>query len=637
MTTNGPVRRAQLIAPFGVGAMMILQDGTSVMTAGLDHWFKREPGSVGSIDVEEYELQEWRLERVLRVGHFRLPPDFRLPFGRQVPPPNAGLTVPVLRFPQWHFCPQANCRALVEIRLTERGRVSCPVCHAAGRRRGFLSQVQFVAMCVRGHLRDFPWREWVHRTLAPPCNQTLRLFATGGVGLGAQLVKCDCGVERSLMGITQADPDGSTLLTSELAKEKEYLCDGRKPWLGPAAFEDCAQPIRGSLRGAGNVYFAEVKSAIFLPRDSASVSDKLLALLGEPVYSTVIRFLGDDTKPNYLRQRLPEPLRAFSDSEIERGIETVLRRQNEIAESASSTIDLRALEVDLRRAEFKALREIRNDSDLVISVPDRSEFKSGLEQGISRISLVEKLRETRAFTGFARVFSEDGRSLAERKSSLWASQPSFRGSWLPAYVVFGEGIFIEFDERALAAWELRADVQGRIAALSARNRSSQEARRRTQRAVSPRLVLVHTFSHLLMARLTFECGYGSASLRERLFVSTDREAPMAGVLIYTAAGDSEGTMGGLVRMGRPGILEPIVRQAIDGARWCSADPVCAETKAQGPASLNMAACHSCALVPETACEEFNHFLDRTLVTPLIAARPADQELAFFSNAFRQTG
>ena len=34
---------------------------------------------------------------------------------------------------------------------------------------------------------------------------------------------------------------------------------------------------------------------------------------------------------------------------------------------------------------------------------------------------------------------------------------------------------------------------------------------------------------------------------------------------------------------------------------------------QGPDSLNLAACHNCALVPETACEEFNRFLDRGIV------------------------
>ena len=132
-----------------------------------------------------------------------------------------------------------------------------------------------------------------------------------------------------------------------------------------------------------------------------------------------------------------------------------------------------------------------------------------------------------------------------------------------------------------------------------------------------------------MNRLSFECGYSSAALRERLYISDHPSAPMAGLLIYTADGDSEGTMGGLVRMGKPGHFEPMIRRALENAEWCSADPVCREMGAQsgqGPDSCNLAACHSCALVPETACEEFNRFLDRTLVVEDVTK----SDLSFFS-------
>lgn len=102
---------------------------------------------------------------------------------------------------------------------------------------------------------------------------------------------------------------------------------------------------------------------------------------------------------------------------------------------------------------------------------------------------------------------------------------------------------------------------------------------------------------------------------------------MCGVLIYTAAGDSDGTMGGLVRMGKPGYLEAVIRKAFSNAGWCSADPVCTEIGLQGPDSCNLSACHSCSLIPETACEEFNRFLDRGLVVPLYGVDPST---AFFN-------
>ena len=76
-------------------------------------------------------------------------------------------------------------------------------------------------------------------------------------------------------------------------------------------------------------------------------------------------------------------------------------------------------------------------------------------------------------------------------------------------------------------------------------------------------------------------------------------------------------MGGLVRMGKPGYFEPVFRRAIERAEWCSSDPVCRELGAksgQEPDSCNLAACHRCALLPENLCEEFNRFLDRSLIT-----------------------
>lgn len=69
-------------------------------------------------------------------------------------------------------------------------------------------------------------------------------------------------------------------------------------------------------------------------------------------------------------------------------------------------------------------------------------------------------------------------------------------------------------------------------------------------------------------------------------------------------------------MGKPDYFEPVIRFLLEEAKWCSADPVCmevGESGGQGPDSCNLAACHSCALVPETACEEFNRFLDRGVV------------------------
>src|SRR4051794_36923071 len=143
--SSAPVRRSHLIAPFGTGALLVGPDGTSMVAAGLDHWYTRdgEGGDSSDIDPDEFRLEEWRLERRLGVSHFRLPPEHRRrQRGRQIP--NAGLTIPYLRFPRWHFC--WRCKRLRKLTLTALGRQKCPACQAEDK-TSMLAQVPFAAMC----------------------------------------------------------------------------------------------------------------------------------------------------------------------------------------------------------------------------------------------------------------------------------------------------------------------------------------------------------------------------------------------------------------------------------------------------------------------------------------------------------
>jgi hypothetical protein len=243
-----------------------------------------------------------------------------------------------------------------------------------------------------------------------------------------------------------------------------------------------------------------------------------------------------------------------------------------------------------------------------------SEYGDWMSEHFADVVLVDRLRETRAMVGFERIVPETPAQIDERKKLLRIEE-SARNDWLPAALVYGEGLFLTLREERLATWETGDAVQKRVALLQGRFDDAASRRQLNERLLPGRLLLLHTLAHLLINQLTFECGYSSASLRERLYVSP-APTPMAGLLIYTAAGDAEGTMGGLVRMGRPENLSRVVAQAVEGASWCSADPVCMEvgsTSGQGPDSCNLAACHSCALVPETACEHFNRFLDRGVV------------------------
>lgn len=627
---RGPIRRSQLIAPFGVGALSVTRDGTSVITCGLDHWYEREDEQQDAQppDPSEFTIEEWRLQRILRVDSFRLPPDFRISRANEQTP-NSYLTVPFLRFPKWHLCP--HCYRLRELPLTHRPTEYCTECFAQRRKRVRIVQVPFVAMCEAGHLQDFPWREWVHWSAAPTCELPMRLYATGGASLAAQIVKCECGAQRTLAQITSAERDGrTTYLSSNLALDRTpYLCRGMKPWLGTGATEPCSNPLRGSLRSASNLYFADIRSALYLPRKGDVAPSKLVALLEQPPLSTLLRLLsgaGAEITPAHLRGQHGQMLQPFTDEEIAEGVAIITGTKTTTQTDPAMPED--DPETAFRRAEYATLRSPRNEAQLLIQQAILDDYDPAVIAPFARIMLVHRLRETRAFAGFTRVFPDNDQTITQRKAMLRRPR-CLNDAWLPAYIVFGEGLFFEFDETRIQKWEARDNVRRRVAELDRRYQQLQQYRRGSLRKITPRLVVLHTFAHLLINRLTFECGYSTAALRERLYVSSLERAPMAGVLVYTAAGDAEGTLGGLVRMGKPGNLEPVLRRALETAQWCSVDPVCMEVGrggGQGPDSANLAACHCCALLPETACEHFNRFLDRACVVGDIE----DFTLGFFA-------
>ncbi|WP_347169643.1 DUF1998 domain-containing protein [Pseudomonas salmasensis] len=278
-----------------------------------------------------------------------------------------------------------------------------------------------------------------------------------------------------------------------------------------------------------------------------------------------------------------------------------------------------------RRAEYSVLRHevgLGVDEELRVVkslVPDE------LKQWFGRVNLVERLRETRVFYGFERLIRARDPLIdmpTSAMSQLFLHPPESAIQWLPAVKNYGEGIYIELNEFAVKQWLIDNATW-----LEARLDQAFVDRMGNELNLLPplqsnawtpqwaaRYLLVHTLAHIMINQMVFECGYSSAALKERIFVSGDPMAPMAAFLIYTAAGDSEGSLGGLVRIGRPELFGPMVRRALSRASWCSADPVCSEDLGgTGSRRVNKAACHACVLLPETACETVNSGLDRAMV------------------------
>jgi hypothetical protein len=639
------LRRNQLIAPFGVGAIHILRGGKAVVTAGLDYWFKDPNNANAAADPEQISAvqinDEPRLQARLHVSHFRLPPGPETVL--------AGchqLRVPLFTFPTWYVCPE--CFVMDRRSLLEVGSPTCqgPRCENSNVP---LRQVSFAAACDYGHLQDFPWREWVHRDADPQCVEPMTYRAGGSGSLEDILIRCACGKARNLQGIMSGEmPDaqsdksdertGSSILSSRLLeqpgvkgqKTPPFYCIGGRVWLGDSQNNGlCKRPMRAVLINATNAHYSNIRSALWIPpSDGVGAITDLRRVLGQPSIRARVRLRkalndGDESIAADLLKHYPDEFAGATPQEL-------LQALSPVAEGAAAVEQGLTEEEHIRYPEFQQLKLARKpitlDDHLEIRkwpANDVMSLSRRMGGAIEGVSLVLKLRETRALAGFTRIVPERVEGAPSPLEHMWKNRPENAGErWLPASLVYGEGIFIWFNQERLANWEAQLDnLKKSFDALKDREALSARRMGREIRQLSPKFLALHTLAHLAIRRLVFECGYGAASLRERLYISDNPQARMAGILIYTASGDCEGSMGGLVAMGAAKRLENMLVGAVEDAAWCSSDPVCADigrSGGQGVDGLNGAACHCCALLPETSCELFNSYLDRELVTSLFA-------------------
>ena len=266
--------------------------------------------------------------------------------------------------------------------------------------------------------------------------------------------------------------------------------------------------------------------------------------------------------------------------------------------------------INVRSSELEALTAKTQDAHAYDGIPvldtepqELEKFElTSLDIGaiFSAIVAVHRLSETRVFKGFARDIPPDrGRTGKDALQQLWGFVPggsSPNDSWLPAHRVFGEGIFFELNARTVRQWA-KANQGGVFDGLEVLG----------YQPLSPFFV-AHTMAHAFINAAAQDCGYHVASIRDRVYFDDDRY----GFLIYTAEGDSVGTMGGLVELAQPGRLENLIETALSEMAWCGLDPVCNNPKID-KVNSRPGACHRCCFLPDTSCEWFNEGLDRAAV------------------------
>ncbi|WP_238881053.1 DrmB family protein [Achromobacter xylosoxidans] len=599
----GELRRSAAAATFGPGSIVDFRAGgasISAVAAGLEEWDSNfPPGGMR----HPQAIREERLQKKLGVKGFRLPP-VRDPSSDR----DAERSLVAVRFPSWLQCPHCDRIAPEGNWADAPGQAGrwCPPCtaKAPGQNRVFVVPVRFVMACESGHLDEFPWHVWVGHTESCRNQRGFLKLTSERPGLAGLILSCPdvaCGSRRSMDGIFSA------------ATWKRFPdCRGKRPWLaGPD--ERCTHKGRAVQRGASNLYFPVIESALSIP----PWSDRLQEALGvhwDPIADTLPEdrsmFIG------MLARGALAPVLAELGLTPETLAGEIARRFD--AEQAIETVDLRQEEYRQFTGGVAAEGLDREFEIRPQAVPP------SIASVFSRLVKAVRLREVRAVKGFTRIQPPgDPESPAVARLSVRTDL-----DWLPAIEVRGEGIFLEFDLRAISAWESQDAIRDRAARIDARWQTEWRERHgadgSTARPITPRFLLLHTFAHALMRQLTLECGYSSTALRERLYVN-QLDSSMAGVLVYTATTDDDGTLGGLQRQGDPERIQRTIIAALRAQAWCSSDPLCIEEMMAPDDGLSLAACHSCVLAPETSCEEFNRFLDRAT----LVGTPSDPGLGFF--------
>ena len=654
MSKKNNVRSSQLLSPFGVGQIVNFPKELSLMVCGLNLWDEKiKQGEINrgkdSIDKRELHFRESRLEKVLDVEYFLKPFEYKTSGNK-----NNYLEIPAVRFPGWHYCTNHKCGRMTLVPLSQADeKIECISCwDGKSRYKWKMNPVRFVAACPSGHIQDVPFKEWVHNGVVPNDGRQHEIsYHTGGGSgdLGSINMKCTCGERRSLAGLMNIRKDDTSVFDSALAriglnpeddqkfdsqnsndKSKNPLgqfCKGHKPWLGIEGIKnakDCNNHLQVLIRGASNVHFSEIQSAIYLPSSSEDSNEYVNKVIDELTKDKLRGYYEVDNGtlmlPTILGIHSVVVNGCISKEELLSGVLAELA----LKEASDEVSELPA-ELKLRFEEYKYILKGRDseNSDLKALVKTFEDYydQAILEKYFDCVVLIEKLKETRVFKGFSRINPMN--KINKRELS---SKPV---KWLPAVEVYGEGVFLKFNDEIVDNWLKEYGV--RHEGVIKRYHSSMLKRRPQDdpKNINPFFVAMHTFAHLLIKKLCFDCGYGSSSLREKLYFSDDAKTRMNGILIYTSSGDSEGSLGGLVRQGKALNLGPLIKNAIAEAEWCSADPVCSDigkSNGQGPDNVNGAACHNCCILPETSCEEFNMLLDRTTVIGTLD----NPEIGFFS-------
>ena len=575
----GEVRQSQLVSTFGIGSIVDFVHDT-VMISGVDDWDSAE-------NWEERKLFNNNLQAITGAECFLAPKTAANVLYSK------SHDIESFIFPRKLYCP--ICKHIVDARElgNQMRKHNCfmPSANKPGKQcGGHLVASRFVIVCPNGHIEDFPYSWWAHHggDCEKSGNPRIVMYNVDNrIDIDSLMIECeDCGAKRGM---------ALALSPNAFAGDSGYRCRGKHPHLGPDFTSECAEIMTARLRTSSSVYFPAALSALTIP----PWSRKAVRIV-EAEYDELAERerYGERAVSDYIeRKMLPKAKNQITFSDLMSAYELIKEQKN--------SPKMRS-EADILAAEYDVLRGGATESDEYAA--SAAQVPPGFEKIFESITVVDKLTVINALVGFTRINPWDGGMAAGSRLAPLSRETK---NWLPAVKLLGEGIFFRFDQAALSAWEL-------VSGSRYREMASQLSESFLKNDMfSPQYVVLHTFAHLLIRQLAEDCGYSASSIKEKIY-STFTDEPnrpnMSGVLVYLAASDAEGSLGGLISIAAdPGRMRSVLKNMLHKAQWCSADPLCRNSTKQGFHSLNYAACHDCVLLPETSCEFRNTLLDRVAI------------------------
>lgn len=617
----------------GVGSILETIDN-SVLIETFDKWGYK------NVNLEKYIVKDDRLWRRLQTRFEQLRHIVKVPEFKIDDRDSYELFPTSSYFPKWFYCGRCEKFDRYENwknKWANTGRdVSKffpPKCSCSENRVNYLEQVRFVMTCPDGHLDDLPWEYWT--TYAEDdSSDNSRIDEAGNEELGRIRLDyanpngcCNNPDLRYWISKVNSELSGIRILCKNPQCKKgkrgrnlkgifnfKKKCFGKRYWLGPGRnSENChAGDIDPRLKNAemkvvikssNSVYYTNTVSSIYIPVKQVDIDNKVRVMIDN--------LLTSGQTPQQIADFL------FMANKIKKADTLKFIKSDETSHVTEN--EYRKEEYDFMLGKDEPYFEIPYLKFSKIPVEDQLD-------GFASLIRLERMKQTTVQVSFTRqepldvdsilVKDEDSTQYAVKRQST--SVNNINTTIIPGVESYGEGILFILEDGRIEAWAENDQVKKRVRFIKDNALISERKYLRNKSSeIEPAFILIHTLAHILIRELEYICGYPAASMKERLYVGEN----MNGFMIMAIEG-SAGSLGGLVSQSDDlENLNAIIKSALMRAEDCSTDPVCYYSEGQGVNNLNLAACHTCCLLPEISCEEFNVFLDRQLLI--------DKEIGYF--------